>query len=322
MSKRRITTQQSMRIQKKQKDHQEQDLTKNGAIYDGLVITRFGRHAEIENNAQIRIHCAIRPNLAPLVAGDRIVWQEEAPKQGVILSIYPRQSVLARLDDRGQLKPIAANMTQVCIVVTEEPALSRSLLDSYIIMAESLKLQPVIIINKIDLVSSALCAEIKSTYEPLGYPVLVTGTHYREGDERLAQQLNQQVSIFVGQSGVGKSSIISRLLPLETSILTGAISENTLLGRHTTSSSTFYHIPTGGALIDSPGVREFSLANMDMQDVAHGYIEFRPFINQCKFRNCSHMNTPHCAVSDAVNNGVILRQRYENYVNISQRFIK
>lgn len=322
MSKRRITTQQSIRIQKKQKDHQEPSIDKNSVTYDGLVITRFGRHAEVENHEKHQIHCAIRPNLESLVAGDRVVWQEEAPKQGVIISLYPRQSVLARLDARGQLKPIAANMTQVCIVVTEEPPLSRSLLDSYVVMAELLKLQPVIIINKIDLVSKALCAEIKTTYESLGYPVLLTSTHYREGDERLAQQLNQQTSIFVGQSGVGKSSIISRLLPLETTILTGALSESTLLGRHTTSSSTFYHIPTGGALIDSPGVREFSLANMDMQDIAYGYIEFRPYINQCKYRNCSHMDTPHCAVSDAVNNGIILRQRYDNYVNISQRFKK
>jgi ribosome biogenesis GTPase len=322
MSKRRITTQQSIRIKKKQKDHIESSESKSNITHDGLVITRFGRHAEIETASKQRVHCAIRPNLESVVAGDRIVWQEEALNQGVIISIYPRQSVLIRTDLRGQLKPIAANMTQVCIVVTEEPLISWSLLDSYLVMVESLGLQPVIILNKIDLVSPTLSAEIKTIYAPLGYPIVLTGVDYAIGDMQLAKQLNQHISIFVGQSGVGKSSLISRMLPFETNILTGSLSENTGLGRHTTSSSTFYHIPTGGALIDSPGVREMSLASMQPQEIAQNYIEFRPFINQCKFRNCNHMDTPHCAIIDAINSGIILKQRYETYVNISTRFIK
>jgi ribosome biogenesis GTPase len=112
------------------------------------------------------------------------------------------------------------------------------------------------------------------------------------------------------------------MLPSEINILAGELSKNTGLGRHTTSSSSFYHIPTGGALIDSPGVREMSLASMQPQEIAQNYIEFRPFINQCKFRNCNHMDTPHCAIIDAMNHGTILKQRHETYTKISKRLIK
>jgi len=320
MSKRRITTQQRIRIKKKQGDHIQSAENINNTMQDGLVITRFGRHAEIETLTKQRVHCAIRPNLELLVTGDRIVWQEEAVNQGVVISIYPRQSVLIRTDLRGQLKPIAANITQVCIVVTEEPRISWSLLDSYLVMVESLKLQPVIIVNKIDLVSPTLCKNIKAIYAQLAYPIIFTGFEYATGYQELAQQLNQHISIFVGQSGVGKSSLISSILPLETNIQSGPLSNNTGLGRHTTSRSTLYHIPTGGALIDSPGVREMSLASMQPQEIAQNFIEFRPFISQCKFRNCNHMDTPHCAITDAVNRGMIMKQRYQNYVKISKRF--
>ena len=126
----------------------------------------------------------------------------------------------------------------------------------------------------------------------------------------------------MGQSGVGKSSLITRVLPLELGIQTAAISTRTDLGCHTTSNSCLYHIPTGGALIDSPGVREFGLWHMPVTEIAKGYREFRPYLSQCKFRNCNHRDTLGCALVTAVNNTLVSRNRYDNYVKISTQFAK
>jgi ribosome biogenesis GTPase len=322
MSKRKITTQQARRIKQNQQRHCETtDAASDASATDGLVITRFGRSADIEDCHGKRIHCAIRPHLQSLVAGDRVRWQAESADLGVVISQYPRDSVLARPDAHGHLKPIAANITQVCIVVAPEPTLSWVLLDSYLVMTESLNLHACIIMNKHDLASDALRQKLETIYRPL-YPLLFTGLQHVEGDRALAQALNHQVSIFVGQSGVGKSSIIRRLLPHEKNIQTGALSTHTNLGCHTTSSTSFYHLPTGGALIDSPGVREFGLNHLSAAHIAKNFREFKPLIERCKFRNCDHQDTPGCAIRDAVNKGMISTHRYKNYVTINAQFAK
>ena len=143
------------------------------------------------------------------------------------------------------------------------------------------------------------------------------------GYKQLQDALKDQTSVFVGQSGVGKSSLISHILPEESSkIQVAEISVKSELGCHTTSNSCFYHIPSGGALIDSPGVREFGLWHMDATDIAKGFREFKPFLSKCKFRNCNHQDTPGCALLEAIKNKFITRQRYENYVKISTQFAK
>ena len=323
MSKRRISHQQSARIEKKQKQYREQ--TKAGpddTTAEGLVLTRFSRHALIESAEGVRIHCSIRPNLDALVAGDRVIFQIEGNNQGVVVSRYPRQSVLGRPDKRGQLKPVAANITQVMIVVAPKPDISWPLLDSYLVMAEYLHLRACIVLNKSDLPSEIIRQELLQQYESLGYSILFTGLGDKKQDKLLEQTLDQHTSVFVGQSGVGKSSLISRILPLEPNIQTAAISERTDLGRHTTSRSCFYHLPTGGALVDSPGVREFGLWHMPLSEIAKGYREFRPYLPQCKFRNCNHINTLGCALQNAVKNTWVSRNRYENYVKITAQFAK
>jgi len=319
MSKRRINKQQSTRIEKKQQSyHHHQEMDQNDILADGLVITRYSRHAHIEDMQGNPIRCAIRPNIDSLVAGDRVVWQAEGVHQGIIVSRYPRQTVLGRPDAQGELKPIAANISQIMVVIAPVPDISWSLLDSYLVMAEYLKIHPYIVLNKTDL----LCDEIQQTllkyYEPLGYPLLFT-SRTNHDDKLLQKALNNQISVFVGQSGVGKSSLIARILPHESSrIQTGEVSAQTNLGCHTTSNSQLYHLPTGGALIDSPGVRELSLWNMSSSDIAKGYREFKPYLVQCKFRNCTHHNTPGCAVFNAVKNKLISLKRYENYVKMIQ----
>lgn len=324
MSKRRISHQQSARIEKKQRNyHQQSESGHPEATFDGLVIKRFSRHAQIEDATGARIQCSIRPTLDTLVAGDRVVWQAEGHGQGVVVSRYPRKSVLGRPDKHGQLRPIAANITQAMIVVAPKPEISWSLLDSYLVMAEYLNLQSCIVLNKTDLASEKLKHELVTHYAALDYNILFTGRDQHEGYEQLETALDNHVSVFVGQSGVGKSSLIAQMLPQESSrIQVGDISIKSELGCHTTSNSCFYHLPSGGALIDSPGVREFGLWHMPATEIAKGFREFKPFLSECKFRNCNHRDTPGCALLEAVKNKSITRQRYENYVKISTQFAK
>ncbi len=324
MSKRRISHQQTARIEKKQRNYRQQSETGHPeATFDGLVIKRFSRHAQIEDAQGTRIHCSIRPTLDTLVAGDRVVWQAAEHGRGVVVSRYPRTSVLGRPDKRGQLRPVAANITQTMIVVAPKPEISWPLLDSYLVMVEYLNLDACIVLNKTDLASEKLRHELSSAYATLGYRVIFTGRDQNEGYQQLQAELDNQTSVFVGQSGVGKSSLISGVLPNEASTIQVAeISTKSELGCHTTSNSCFYHLPSGGAIIDSPGVREFGLWHMPATEIAKGFREFRPYLSKCKFRNCTHRDTPSCALLDAVKNKEISLQRYENYVKISSQFSK
>lgn len=320
MSKRRINKQQSARIAKIQKNYHESMENNSDNLADGLVITRFSRHAEIEDNQGKRILCSIRPNLDTLVAGDRVIWQIEGEKQGVVVSIYPRGSLLARPSQKGLKKPVAANITQLVVVIAPKPEISWPLLDSYLIMAEILQLHVVIVLNKIDLPCQTLQQRLMTDYHLLNYPVIMASNQTPDTIVPLKQALNNQISVFVGQSGVGKSSLISSLLPHEENIAIDKISMVSELGKHTTRNSRYYHLPSGGALIDSPGVREFSLWDIDCSMIAQGYKEFKPYLSQCKFRNCTHIDTPQCAIIDALNKGKISTQRYENYTKLCAQF--
>ncbi|VEG91853.1 small ribosomal subunit biogenesis GTPase RsgA [Legionella spiritensis] len=317
MSKRRINKQQRNRIEKIQADYHRQ--LQNGTNTDheeGLVLSRFGRHADIETSTGEPIHCSIRPNIDSLVAGDRVVWQNEGENHGVVLSRFPRQSELSRPDKRGINRPVAANITQLMIVTAVKPDLSWSLLDSYLIIAEHLRLKACIILNKVDLPCEDLKQQLMEIYQPLGYPLLFLSCKQKPGHGQLDEHLQQQVSIFVGQSGVGKSSIIANILPFKTNIPIGAISEGSQLGRHTTSNSRLYHLPHGGDLIDSPGVREFCLWKMSAADIVYGFREFRSLTSLCKFRNCNHLDSPGCAILSQVNEGRLSLQRYRNLLKI------
>lgn len=321
MSKRRITDQQTSRIQKKQARYHEQvGLPSHGDLVDGLVITRFGRHALIEDTQGQEIHCSIRPALSSLVAGDRVIWQPEGKTQGVVLSIYPRQSILNRPDARGVLKPIAANITQIMITLAPVPAISWILLDSYLVMAETLHIKACIVLNKIDLPCETIKEKLIQDYASLGYKVLFTSIQMRrDARDDLLQTLNHETSVFVGQSGVGKSSIISAILP-HMDISTGAISDFSNLGRHTTSNSRLYRIAGDGHLIDSPGIRELGLWAISERTIAEGFCEFRPFLQQCQFRNCKHANTVGCAIIQATQSGKIKPSRYDNYLKLVEKF--
>jgi ribosome biogenesis GTPase len=314
MSKRRINQQQAARIEKIQQDYHK-NKQHDDDLAEGLVMSRFRKHVEVEDNQGRLINCSIRPNLETLVAGDKVIWQAEGINQGVVVSLYPRSTVLGKPSTSGLIKPVAANITQLIIVIALKPEISWPLLDSYLIMAETLHLKAVILLNKTDLPCEQLKKELILDYQNLNYPILFVN-NLLQGLEQLKQQLNHQISVFVGQSGVGKSSLIANILPNEKNISTNSLSELSELGRHTTSNSRYYHLPEGGAIIDSPGVREFSLWHLEAQELVRGYPEFRPYLSLCKFRNCTHENTPYCAIIKAKYEGLISEKRYDNFIKL------
>lgn len=315
MSKRRISKQQNSRIQKIQADFLQSD-SNSSLNEEGIVLTRYSRHAQIETTDGKLVLCSIRPHIDSLVAGDRVIWQTTSHAQGIVVSRYPRNTVLGRPDKKGQLRPVAANISQLMIIAAVKPEISWPLLDSYLVMAEHLQLEVCIILNKVDLPCKPLRQELITTYSDLGYKIQFLSKEDDAAYLQLEGILKNHTSVFVGQSGVGKSSIISRILPHEENIQTAEISSGSELGCHTTSNSRLYHLPLGGKLIDSPGVREFGLWQMPAIDVVHGFREFRNLHSQCKFRNCNHIDAPGCAIVNWIHDHVNSQKRYENMIKI------
>jgi ribosome biogenesis GTPase / thiamine phosphate phosphatase len=204
---------------------------------------------------------------------------------------------------------------QMMIVTAPELPLLPGLIDSYLVAAEILGISPLIILNKIDLLNSQVRSrdiqEYLQLYRKINYPVLFISVNQQKGLEEVAGYLKHKTSVFVGQSGVGKSALTSNFLPHE-GIKVGALADSGL-GSHTTTMARLYHLPLGGNLIDSPGIREFGLWNMQKNEIEHGFREFQPYLGQCKFRNCRHDSEPHCAIKNALGRGEISPLRLESF---------
>lgn len=282
---------------------------------EGLVIVNYGKSLLIEDGHGELVRCVPRRSLGPIVCGDRIGWEPAGDRSGVITGIEPRHTLLTRADGENRARPLAANLDQIVIVAATEPELDEYLVDKYTVAAELVGVQPLLVINKTDLLDSNTRASFEqrvADYTGIGYRVLFTSTLANTGVPALEQALTGRTSILVGQSGVGKSSLIKRLLP-ELDIAIGKLSEASGLGRHTTTATTLYHLPEGGKLIDSPGVRDFRLGPVDRVQLEQGFREFRNSLGQCKFHNCRHMSEPGCAVATAAQENRISPRRLESY---------
>ncbi|HSP58562.1 MAG TPA: ribosome small subunit-dependent GTPase A [Halomonas sp.] len=357
MSKRNLSRQQRWRVEKVQaerarradkhdtRDNEKLAAGEYGPEQPGRVVAHFGRTLNVapEGGGEI-VRCHLRANLDGLVTGDRVVWRaardaDDRVVDGVVVARGERESVLERPDARGQLKPVAANIDQILIVFAVEPAPHANLIDRYLIAAEATGIAPVLVLNKIDLLPAGggELRELLGRYEGLGYAVVTSTTAREDGLTALRERLGGRTSVFVGQSGVGKSSLIDRLLPDE-ELRIGALSKDSRKGTHTTTTARLYRLPgTGvenqtaggsaadpaakdlaesGELIDSPGIREFGLVHLDEQQVAEGFIEFHEWLGRCHFRDCRHRQEPGCALLGAVERGEIHPERFASYRRI------
>jgi len=334
MAKRNLSQRQKNRIQSIQEQRREraivkksvsdeelENLTQLGPEIRGTVITNFGAQVDIEGldegYKQTIYRCHIRANLVPLITGDTVIWRYAEP-HGVIVARESRHSELLRPDAHGKLRPVAANVDRIAIVFAAKPTPYSNLIDRYLVAAEAQHIQPILVLNKTDMLDNGAHPEVEqllSDYSSIGYDILMVSVKTGAGLAELKQYLAKYTSIFVGQSGVGKSSLINELQP-EAQILVGALSVGKEKGTHTTTASRLFHLADGGDLIDSPGIREFSLTNLTPEQIINGFVEFRPFLGHCKFRDCQHRVELGCALLQAAKEGKILASRLENYRSI------
>jgi len=336
MAKRRLNKQQQFRIKKIQEERAARAARKEKAVQqqaeagelgqeqEGLIIAHYGQQLDVEGlegeYQGLVVRCFVRANIDSLVTGDRVIWRPGRNESGVIVARCDRDNLLQRPDNFGALKPVAANIDHIILVLATEPEPHDNLIDRYLVASEITDIPAVILLNKTDLITDQSRDHLDALlarYEALGYEVVRTSAA-TSGDQpapEVEALVKNQTSVFVGQSGVGKSSIIQTLMPDE-DIRVGAVSESTGKGVHTTTTARLFHLPIGGDLIDSPGIREFGLWHMTPAEIEYGFREIRDEIGHCKFRNCRHLGDPGCAIDAAAEAGKISPERLKSFHRI------
>ncbi|MEY1660976.1 small ribosomal subunit biogenesis GTPase RsgA [Isoalcanivorax beigongshangi] len=334
MSKRQLNRRQRWRIDKIQNERLERARRRQqrldsdvadelGDTEAGRVTAHYGSKVEVEAQARPgeRLRCHFRATLPQLVVGDLVFFQPpRSAGDGVVVALEPRRTELRRPDFYGNLKPVAANLDRLLIVFAPLPVPSSQLLDRYLVAAELSGIAPVLVLNKADLVDDVLrpyMDELCKLYTDLDYPVIEASATEATGLDALRAALTGHCAAFVGQSGVGKSSLVNALLP-EAALAIGALSERSGLGQHTTTTAQLFDVPGGGVLIDSPGIREFGLWHIDEPTLLSGYTDLAPLAGRCRFRNCSHRHEPGCALHQAVADGRVAEERLDNFFRIAE----
>lgn len=317
--KRQVSANRRKKLQNTQNLPSDEQLS---GVEDGIVIGRFGKHADVENAHGEVFKCFIRRTIDSVVCGDKVQFrpgkEDKVSVSGVIETVLDRQSMLTRPDYYDGIKPVAANIDQIIVVSSVLPALSLNIIDRYLVASEDVKIPPVILLNKVELLDEKQRQEVEqqlTIYTDIGYQLVYTSCKTEQGLDELKILLKDKTSVFVGQSGVGKSSLINCLLP-EAHEITGEISDSSGLGQHTTTAAKLLHFTDGGDLIDSPGVREFALWHLPTERVTSGFVEFRDYLGGCKFRDCKHLDDPGCLLREAVDKGEISQHRFASYHKI------
>lgn len=276
----------------------------------GTVVAAFGRHYEIAMDGGGLRTGYPRGKKSSYACGDEVSLTAD----GQLLSHAPRRSLLYR-SDAFREKLLAANATQLVLVVATEPSFSDALLSRALVAAEQQSIKSIIVLNKIDLAAQLGSArEMLAPLARLGYPVIELSA--RQGIAELKPFLMGQVSILLGQSGMGKSTLINALVP-DATAATREISSALDSGKHTTTCTRLYALPNlQGAIIDSPGLQEFGLAHLTRQELDGGFVEFRPLLGQCRYRDCRHRQEPGCVIKTAIESGQIHPRRLEHYLGL------
>ncbi len=333
MAKRKLSKQQQRRIVSQQKDkiksnqQQSNNLQLDEAsTQTARIISHHGRQLYVETKNLEKIKCKIRQNLGDIACGDYVLVQQgqttTGESQNVVVAVKERSNLLVKTGFAGAVKPVAANIGQLVIVTALKPKPNPYLIDRYLTAAENLPANAVIIINKVDLAdyeTKRMCEDLTRLYQDIGYRVISSSIKQNIGLEEISAALSNTTSILVGLSGVGKSSIVKAILPKE-EIKIGETSATTGEGKHTTTVSALYHLKDNGIIIDSPGVRDFTPINKNIDEITHGFIDVRQFNGRCKFTNCSHKNEPGCAMKQAVTDGKLNEKRFNSFLRLIQEF--
>jgi ribosome biogenesis GTPase len=284
-------------------------LISDTAPESGLVVAAHGRHCAVEVADGRILTCTTRGKRSSVVCGDRVDVLRVSNDQGVIESVSQRTSVLFRSDAHRE-KLFAANVTQVVVVVAPWPVFSHDLLVRCLVGAEHAGAQSVVVLNKIDLPEARAVREQLARYPEIGYEVLPLAA--KQDVAPLLPRLEGHTSVLVGESGMGKSTLINRLLPAARAA-TAEVSLSLAAGRHTTTDTRLYHLNPRSRIIDAPGIKVFGLHHVDPADLARAFPDFRPWLGQCRFANCRHLREPDCAVDQAARDGEVAAARLQAY---------
>ncbi|UDG82061.1 ribosome small subunit-dependent GTPase A [Candidatus Vallotia cooleyia] len=295
------------------KDHEQ--IESDGR---GRVIIAHGRNYIVQSDkGDSLLQCFPRGKKSEIAVGDLVTFKVISADQGVIISTETRRNLLCR-SDQCKSKRLAANFDQLLIVLATEPHFSEDFLGRALVAAEANQLKPVVLLNKSDLLAALPLARARiASYVKLGYWIIETSaTGAADATHNiLLPLLAQRATLLLGQSGVGKSALVNLLVP-HANAATREISSALKTGRHTTTFTRWYVLPNGGALIDTPGFREFGLSHLSEGQLERAFPEFRPLLGGCRFCNCHHLSEPGCAILDAVMQGPIAPARHVLYVQL------
>ena len=288
-------------------------IMKRESPEDALVVATFSQRMRLRLDSGDTVNARLKGKRQRAVCGDRVRAERiDGESDWLITAVHPRQNALTRPNRRGEAETLAANLDRVCVVAALKPDPDWYIVDRYLCAAELMQVDAAVLVNKVDLLTSEPLDEARSDYERLAYPFIALSAEDGTGLDELARLLGNGISILVGQSGVGKSSLINSLLARDVR-KTGALSDKHGEGRHTTVNSVLLDLPSGGSVVDSPGVRDYAPALDDVTDAARGFREIHARAPNCRFANCRHLREPQCAVRNAVATGEISARRYESY---------
>ena len=303
----------------------EEDSSHAHPLISGRVISVHGLKSRVISDDGVIYECALRQVLKSLsidqrsavVAGDHVRLRATSPKDGMIESVEPRRGIISRTS-RGQQHILVANVDYLLIITSAaEPGIKPALIDRFLLTAEHCGVEPVVVINKTDLVGPSKLQQLLGVYASLGYRVLLTSAETQLNIKFLKSLLRHKQTVLAGQSGVGKSSLLNAIEP-GLGLAVSSVSQDNEKGRHTTTAAQLIPLKGGGAVFDTPGIRQFQLWDIEANEVAGLMPDLRPFVNACRYTDCLHLNEDQCAIKDAVADGAIDARRYDAYCHLLQ----